>query len=240
MTTLVISMALRSNIVVVILVIMGLTYLAQNPVSQAQSGIDVYTIDSKPYDVTYGNWTAKWWQWALSIPSNVNPAGDNTGEYCGQKQSGPVWFLAGTFGGSAERKCTIPEGKAIFFSPINAECSFTEYQNIKDESGLRECAKAVQDAVDQMAVSVDGIKLENLVKYRIQSPIFEVELPEDNIFGIPATKTQAVSDGNWVFLKPLSKGEHIIKSSGHSGKVVTPQVQMGAFTSEVTYHLIIK
>src|SRR5687768_9033242 len=122
------------------IIIIGFTYLAINPVLQAQNTIDVYTIDSRPFNVTYNDWTAKWWQWALSIPSSVNPAGDTTGQYCDQKQDGPVWFLAGTFGGPAERTCTIPEGKAIFFSPINAECSFAEYQDVKYEAELRECA----------------------------------------------------------------------------------------------------
>ena len=136
--------------------------------------------------------------------------------------------------------CTIPEGKAIFFSPINAECSFAEYQDVKYEAELRECAKAVQDAVEEMEVSVDGIRVENLEQYRVQSSIFAVELPENNVFGIPATKTQAVSDGNWVFLKPLPLGEHIIKSKGSAGEVVTPQGRIGAFSSDVTYHLIVK
>ena len=223
------------------IIMIGFTYLAINPVLQAQNTLDVYTVDSKPLNVTYSDWTARWWQWALSIPSSVNPAGDTTGQYCDQKQDGPVWFLAGTFGGPAlERTCTIPEGKAILFSPINAECSFAEYKNLKYEAELRECAKAVQDSVEAMVVSVDGIRVENLEKYRVQSSIFAVELPENNVFGIDATETQAVSDGNWVFLKPLPLGEHIIHSKGNAGEVVTPQVELPAFSSDVTYRLIVK
>jgi hypothetical protein len=60
----------------------------------------VFSADSKPYNLTYGEWTAKWWQWGYSIPKNINPAYDNTGKNCAQKQNGPVWFLAGTFGHS--------------------------------------------------------------------------------------------------------------------------------------------
>jgi hypothetical protein len=37
---------------------------------------------------------------------------------------------------------------------------------------------------------------------RIVSPLFNVTFPEDNIFGAPAGMTKAVSDGNWVFLRP--------------------------------------
>src|SRR5947209_6336709 len=28
---------------------------------------------SKPYGLTYGEWSAKWWQWVYSIPVGTNP-----------------------------------------------------------------------------------------------------------------------------------------------------------------------
>ena len=67
--------------------------------------------------------TAKWWEWALAIPPNVNPLADETGENCDVDQKGPVWYLAGTTGGSVERDCIIPQGKAILFPIINVFCS---------------------------------------------------------------------------------------------------------------------
>jgi hypothetical protein len=30
--------------------------------------IAVFSADSKPYGLTYGEWTAKWWQWVYLIP----------------------------------------------------------------------------------------------------------------------------------------------------------------------------
>jgi hypothetical protein len=39
----------------------------------------VFSTYSKPYGVTYGEWTAKWWQWVYSIPRNVNPSYDDSG-----------------------------------------------------------------------------------------------------------------------------------------------------------------
>jgi hypothetical protein len=65
--------------------------------------------------------TAQWWQWALSIPTVVNPLEDTTGANCMVGQSDPVWFLAGFFNGSAAtRSCSVPEGAALFFPVINA------------------------------------------------------------------------------------------------------------------------
>ncbi len=34
----------------------------------------VFSIDSKPYGLTYAGWTIKWWHWFSGIPQAVNPA----------------------------------------------------------------------------------------------------------------------------------------------------------------------
>ena len=135
----------------------------------------VYSIDEKPNGLTYDNWTAKWWQWALSIPQDVNPIGDTTGKYCGQDQEGPVWFLVGTFGGAAERTCEIPEGKAILIPLLTTECNYLENPELKTESELRTCAKQGQDAGSRtLAAAVDGTQLKNLENYRIESRLFDL------------------------------------------------------------------
>ena len=66
-----------------------------------------------------------------------------------------------------------------------------------------------------MQASVDGISIKDLDKYRIESPLFSFTLPKNNILGLPANiTTQSVSDGNWVFLKPLPIGKHVIYFKG--------------------------
>lgn len=166
------------------------------------------------YGLTYGEWTAKWWKWAYSIPSNVHPAYDNNGEYCGQNQTGPVWFLAGSFGFPVKRQCVITAETAILFPILNSECSYAEYSTLKTERDLRECAKNIQDQVVNVKASVNATKLQNLEKFRIQSHIFNFTLPKNNILGLPPQNTQAVSDGNWVFLKPLPVGKYEIRFRG--------------------------
>lgn len=74
---------------------------------------------SHPYGHTYNEWADRWWQWVDAIPQSVNPIIDPTGANCAIGQSGPVWFLAGSPGGSYERSCTVPAGKAIFFPVAN-------------------------------------------------------------------------------------------------------------------------
>ena len=79
---------------------------------------------------------------------------------------------------------TIPAGKAILFSPINVECSYAEFPDLKTESDLRACAKSGQDLATEFEVSIDGVNLQNLQNYRIQSPLFDLTLPQDNVFGL--------------------------------------------------------
>jgi len=177
--------------------------------------IAVFPADSKPYGLTYGEWTAKWWQWGYSVPKDINPAYDDTGKNCAQKQNGPVWFLAGTYGHAVNRKCNIPVGKAILFPILNSECSFAEFPKLRTLSELRTCAKTIQDQVSSLKASVDGRPIPSLQEYRIQSPPFNFTLPGNNILGLPANvATQAIADGNWVFLKPLSPGSHKITFRG--------------------------
>ncbi len=65
--------------------------------------------NSNPYGHSYGEWGGLWWRWALGIPAEQNPVVDSTGEFAGEGESGPVWFLAGNFGGTTERTVRPPD-----------------------------------------------------------------------------------------------------------------------------------
>ena len=166
--------------------------------------------------------TAQWWQWALSIPTGQNPQEDPTGQYCMVGQRGSVWFLGGVFsGGPAERTCSVPEGATLFFPVIN-EITINapnvcgqgpENDAAKD---LRQQSKAFIDGVplSSVKVQVDG---KNTPFRRVQSQVFEVALPEDNVFDAPCVGaglgnvpagiySPAVDDGYYVLLPPLKPG----------------------------------
>lgn len=174
----------------------------------------IYSAYDNPYGMSYGKWTARWWEWAYSIPLKINPAYDNTGKLCSINQTSPVWFLPGTYGHEVVRKCTLTNNTSILFPILNSECSYAEFPYLKNETQLRDCAKAEQDKINSLEASIDGIKLANLNQYRIQSPLFNFTLPEDNILHLKPQTTQAVSDGNWIFLRPLSIGNHTISFRG--------------------------
>jgi hypothetical protein len=64
----------------------------------------------------------QWWQWAGSIPIEVNPLVDETGKYCDAGQRGGYWFLASNFGGRTTRECTVPKGVKLVVPIIVTFC----------------------------------------------------------------------------------------------------------------------
>jgi hypothetical protein len=227
----------QMNLTVIILIVGSIiTLISLNALPSAQSqNIGTFPIVSKPYNSTYGDWSAKWWIWALSIPEENNPITDQTGENCAINQQGPVWFLAGTLGGSVTRECDVPAGKALLLSPLNIECSYAEFPAMKTETELRDCAQWPGASVE---VTIDGVKLQEIDKYNVQSPIFDVVMPENNIFGAPAGPTEAVSGGWWVLLQPLRPGNHQLSFGG--SVLDNPTTGTQSFATEATYNLNIK
>lgn len=111
--------AFRPVVVATAVVLCAASAVVTNRPAQAAASPGVRPPQSQPYGHTYGEWADRWWQWVDSIPKSVNPMIDPTGANCAQGQSGPVWFLAGSPGGSYDRSCTIPAGKAVFFPVSN-------------------------------------------------------------------------------------------------------------------------
>jgi hypothetical protein len=175
----------------------------------------VFRREEKPFGKSWEEWTALWWKWVLSKPKSDNPGIDETGEKFTTDRSNPyVVFMVGTFGGHSERRYVLPAGMAILFPIINFTTSYKEEPQLKSEADLLARAKQdIDDIVNKEAI-INGWRLKCLEKYRVQSQVFDLTLPEDNVFGLEHGPTKAVSDGYWVFLKPLPKGNYDIHASG--------------------------
>src|SRR5262249_5476515 len=74
-----------------------------------------------PHGGPYAVLGTNWWQWVFSLPvtdgqGNVTHPLLTSGIVdCSIGQSGQLWFLAGNFGGSTSRNCTVPRNTALFF-----------------------------------------------------------------------------------------------------------------------------
>ena len=192
----------------------------------------VYPLTEKVGGKTYAEWTAAWWQWGMGAPKDRNPILDKTGEFAGKGQTGPVWFLAGNFGGEVTRKCSVPAGKAIFFPVLN-QGPGGSFDN-PDEDAWRKLAKEIMDTAYDLEVLVDGKALEDVKRYRVAAPLFTFigpEKEEDVAFPGMAGKHKMVSDGYWIMLKPLAKGAHVIRFKG--------KVKANKFSLDVTYKLTV-
>jgi hypothetical protein len=175
---------------------------------------------SLPYGASYGTWGGRWWQWAVSAPFLADPITDETGARCGINQSGPVWFLAGNFGGETVRSCTVPAGKAIFFPIVNffaeypcpPEFGFEPAPGQTLEEFLRGFIAPFIDDATNMAVEVDGVALADLTAYR-GATFFDMTLHPSWADIDPCATGDAqptASDGYWIMLAPLAPGPHTI------------------------------
>jgi hypothetical protein len=196
--------------------------------------------------LTYGQWSARWWQWAFSIPVDRHPLFDTAD--CSVGQSGHVWFLGasftasepapGQFLASATRKCAVPAGIALFFPIVNSEASTAE-GNGTTEQQLRSAAKSFQDFAANLTAEVDGTAIQGVDSYRVQSPLFTWGLlPENNVLQaigftnlVAGTQSPAVGDGVYLMVKPLRIGRHTIHFTG--------EVPAFNFFLDITYHVTI-
>ena len=203
--------------------------------AQVNSKPGILPPGSTPYGHTYGAWAAAWWTWAMETPASINPVVDSTGEFCHVNQEGPVWFLAGNFGGTTVRNCTVPAGKALFFPVVNSFYGFLPFEEV-DLQLARDYNKAQIDGASNLACEIDGVPVANLAAYREQSPIFRFVLPEDNVFGAPELGGLAVDptvdEGIYLMVAPLKVGQHTIH--------IHACLNDCGLELDVTYHLTVK
>ncbi len=197
-------------------------------------------------------WAQAWWQWALGVPAPHNPQTDPTGADGGVNNNGPVFFLAGNFGGVSTRTITVPRGRTVFFSVLSAFYGAVNQSGNFDPSPCSSltltCAlqqvTPLQDNATNMGVQIDGIALDNteIKDFRQTSTsFFTVALPDDNLFGIPVATYDAccadlpiwVQDGFWIALDDLSMGTHVLHFHGECFDQCGPGTS-GPFSLDIT------
>jgi hypothetical protein len=87
-----------------------------------------------------------------------------------------------------------------------------------------------------MKAAVDGTELRNLDSYRVESQMFNLTLPQNNAFGVQEGETQAVADGWFIMLEPLSKGNYTVD---FSAVVLGPTGEQN-FSTKALYNLVIQ
>ena len=138
--------------------------------------IRTYEEHSEPYGLTYGAWTVKWWQWALSTPTSINPVIDETGiKWNVNQPASDVWFLAGKFGSAEKnfpaRKIAISSGRSILFPIINCEANPLEFPELTTpDDWVRHVVDDVNSVVKRNCF-INGKEV-NLLPSTVRSPNF--------------------------------------------------------------------
>jgi hypothetical protein len=179
--------------------------------------IEYYISGSSPYGITYGAWTAKWWKWFFSIERNRNPVFDDTGLYANERQSKPVWFLAGIWVRQERRypirNCTIPSGVSILFPVLNCEVNPLEYPHLRSKKELKEHILHDRTTIGKLECYVNGKEvLPQLVES--DPEFFDIVIRSDLSENKSAGQTLMTASGYWVFLKPLSEGHCNVNFEG--------------------------
>jgi hypothetical protein len=148
--------------------------------------------------------------------------------------------FGGVFGGgAAERTCTVPEDREIFFPVANA-INF-DTPNVCGQGAtsftieeLRGFSAALIEGITSVSVELDGEPVKQV--RRVRSEVFDIAVPEDNVFdsvcaglgGLPAgVYSPAVDEGFYVLLKRLEVGTHLLHFSAEGQ----------GFFEDVTYTL---
>jgi hypothetical protein len=90
----------------------------------------------------------------------------------------------------------------------------------------------------ELQAIIDGINLQSWQMPRIQSPLFSVTFPVNNVFGNPVGPSQSVADGYYVFPKPLPSGRHDISFKAAEVQYTTTGVNNEA--QDIVYHLTVQ
>jgi hypothetical protein len=188
---------------------------------------------------TLGEWSGRWHQWLYWLPEDRNPGRDETGEHCHEGQSGPVFFLAGTFGGTRHRTCAIPAGKKLFVPLITQAWAVTDPGEtcelaIAGAEGLMDPRPENPDGVSSLTCKVDGVEVPDPWSHREASPCFPLCLPEDNVAGIPPGVYPWAANGYWMMLAPPPPGSFTIEFSASQGPPEDP-----SFSIDIQYDITI-
>ena len=102
-----------------------------------------------------------------------------------------------------------------YFLPLeNARIKINDPPETGTDEFLREQVDC--EVPTEIFVEIDGRPVKNPLQYFEESPLFDVQLTENNIFGatpedVPELKlSPCVDSGYYIFLPPLPPGEHVI------------------------------
>ncbi|WP_369184283.1 signal protein [Streptomyces sp. Y1] len=168
--------------------------------SAASPGASAAGSGGAPTKLSAAEVQGRWWTWAASSASDVNPVSDRDGHLCAQGQKGGIWFLAGSFGETVTRSCTVPAGVPVAFPLVN----------LVGEAADCEAFMATAKG----SATLDGKALE---PDRYEGTTVAISGVEGNPLTQRGGRFSTRACGLWVQAEPLAPGSHTLSIRGSSG-----------------------
>ncbi|WP_146108235.1 hypothetical protein V5P93_004229 [Actinokineospora auranticolor] len=154
----------------------------------------------------------RWWSWAASRPSGSDPVSDLVGTQCHVNQPDDLWFVAGTFGGKAHRRCVVPAGRALVGPAVNLVSTPEDCRDFLDAA--------------EGTVTLDGAP----VTLRRTGPTrLTVRAVEGSAIYDEAGDHRGCGCGLWFEIEPPAPGPHELRIKGGSDGLAV----------EVVYDLVV-
>jgi hypothetical protein len=197
-------------------------------------GLEVIPKDEAPLGKSYDYWIDKYWNWFIRL--STEEATPKDGGCLINKVDSMVMVMQPIFGGVRNQNCNISSGDAIMIPLWTAWCdSGANLDDISDPSlnldqKLTKCAREVYNLgnigsevkVDNAPVSDLNVRMslkpDSSLDYKINSMTnvseiysggFNLTIPSDShLPDLVPGEWRAGSHGWWVFLQPLTPGEH--------------------------------
>jgi hypothetical protein len=169
----------------------------------------VAPFDSHPRDRSYASWLRVYGRWLLGHESNPLVAG-LSGD-CGEMRHG-VFFLAPPIDVGLEFDCRIPRGTPILLSHAG---QFAFRSAGETDAELKQLVKDLFVTTSN-SLTLDGRSLRlkpiDTGAYRIVS---EPGSFYDAVIGVGTGPIRTAIRANIVFIRPLSRGDHVIEAEVH-------------------------
>ena len=185
----------------------------RTPIALGSANPGVLPPQARIKGLSLADWTVREYKAWLEIPASQHPALGYPWSSCYLDHIGNVGLGVPYFeSGSSE--CTLPAGMFLYVTVVGSECSNAEAPPFYggNEEELRECALTF--VPHNLQASVDGIPIKNIGDYTTLSPLYQLNLPDDNILGAPAGTYNSIAYSTGFILTPMSVGKHVVDVFG--------------------------
>ncbi len=184
-----------------------------NPTAQGAANPAVLPPTARVQGMSLGQWAAEFLRIFYEIPAAQHPALGYPWPNCYLERIGNVGLGVSYFN-SGSSDCQMPVGMVLYVPVVGGECSTAELPPFygANYEELRACI--LKFVFVNVQASVDGTPVRNIEAYAPLTPLYQLDLPDGNVWGAPAGTYFSVGHQYGFLLAPLSPGKHTIHVHG--------------------------